>query len=83
VFHNPAMVAAARAGGWAALHCRPVAALSAMSDPHHRPLEAVITTDLRERLSYAGYLHLDVLLAAQKPRSGADNADELLFIIQH
>lgn len=54
-----------------------------MSDPQHRPLEAGITTDLRERLSYAGYLHLDVLLAAQKPRSSADNADELLFIIQH
>ena len=54
-----------------------------MTDSAHRPLEAGITTDLRERLTYAGYLKLDVLLAAQAPRSAPDNRDELLFIIQH
>ncbi|MFN7519413.1 MAG: tryptophan 2,3-dioxygenase, partial [Lysobacteraceae bacterium] len=54
-----------------------------MTDSAHRPLEAGITTDLRERLTYAGYLRLDVLLAAQAPRSAPDNRDELLFIIQH
>ena len=48
-----------------------------------RPLEAGITTDLRDRLSYSGYLRLDVLLAAQQPRSAPDNHDELLFIVQH
>lgn len=48
-----------------------------------RALEPGITTDLRDRLSYAGYLRLDVLLAAQQPRSAPDNHDELLFIIQH
>ena len=53
-----------------------------MSDPQ-RPLEAGITTDLRERLTYSGYLRLDVLLSAQTPRSAPDNHDELLFIVQH
>ncbi len=48
-----------------------------------RALESGITIDLRDRLTYAGYLRLDVLLAAQQPRSAADNHDELLFIIQH
>lgn len=48
-----------------------------------RALEAGITTDLRDRLSYSGYLRLDVLLAAQQPRSAPDNHDELLFIVQH
>jgi tryptophan 2,3-dioxygenase len=48
-----------------------------------RPLEAGITTDLRDRLSYAGYLGLDQLLSAQHPRSAPDNHDELLFIVQH
>lgn len=51
--------------------------------PESRALEAGITTDLRDRLSYAGYLNLDGLLAAQQPRSAVDNHDELLFIIQH
>ena len=48
-----------------------------------RPLESGITTDLRDRLTYAGYLRLDRLLAAQQPRSAPDNHDELLFIVQH
>ncbi len=58
-----------------------------MQSPHRptetRALEPGITTDLRERLSYAGYLRLDVLLSAQQLRSAPDNSDELLFIVQH
>jgi len=37
--------------------------------------------NFRERMSYGDYLHLDRLLGAQAPLSGAH--DELLFIIQH
>jgi tryptophan 2,3-dioxygenase len=37
--------------------------------------------NFREKMSYGDYLHLDRLLDAQSPRSGAH--DELLFIIQH
>ena len=53
----------------------------------NRSLEPGIHTDLRDRMSYGGYLRLDRLLDAQEPRSrGPDGApvhDELLFIIQH
>ncbi|HET9046542.1 MAG TPA: tryptophan 2,3-dioxygenase family protein [Casimicrobiaceae bacterium] len=51
-----------------------------------RPLEPGIVTDLRDRLTYGGYLRLDRLLAAQEPLSGAGGAachDEMLFIVQH
>jgi tryptophan 2,3-dioxygenase len=51
------------------------------------PLEPGIVTDFRDRLSYAGYLRLDRLLAAQEPLSGTPDQparhDEMLFIIQH
>jgi tryptophan 2,3-dioxygenase len=40
-----------------------------------------IITDLARESSYGGYLCLDQLLAAQKPRSS--HHDEMLFIIQH
>ena len=40
-----------------------------------------IITDLASETSYGGYLCLDQLLAAQKPRSS--HHDEMLFIIQH
>ena len=50
-------------------------------------LEPGIITDLRDRLTYGGYLRLERLLAAQEPLSGRDGAparhDEMLFIIQH
>ena len=50
-------------------------------------LEPGIITDLRDRLSYGGYLRLDRLLAAQEPLSGVDGTpprhDEMLFIVQH
>ena len=50
-------------------------------------LEPGIVTDLRDRLTYGGYLQLPRLLAAQSPLSGGDGEparhDEMLFIIQH
>jgi len=52
-----------------------------------KDLEPGLVTDLRDRLTYGGYLHLDQLLTAQAPLSGAGGAtprhDEMLFIIQH
>src|SRR5205807_2977033 len=51
------------------------------------PLEPDIVTDFSDRLTYAGYLHLDTLLSSQRPLSGtpsgAPRHDEMLFIIQH
>jgi tryptophan 2,3-dioxygenase len=46
-----------------------------------RPIEEGVATDLRGELTYAGYLQLPTLLAAQQPVS--DHHDEMLFIIQH
>src|SRR5438067_11867926 len=40
-----------------------------------------IITELAAQSSYGGYLALDVLLSAQRPRS--KHHDEMLFIIQH
>src|SRR4051812_45078513 len=40
-----------------------------------------IITELAAQSSYGGYLELDVLLSAQRPRSS--HHDEMLFIIQH
>ena len=52
-----------------------------------RELEPGIVTDLTNRLTYAGYLRLDLLLSAQQPLSGSATAparhDEMMFIIQH
>ncbi len=48
-----------------------------------RPIEAGVHTDFREAMSYANYLELDTLLAAQHPRSDPPHHDELLFIVQH
>ncbi len=52
-----------------------------------RDLEPGIVTDLADRLTYGGYLHLAQLLAAQHPLSGGQDGaarhDEMLFIIQH
>lgn len=52
-------------------------------ETNQRALEAGITRDLKDRLSYGGYLQLDTLLSAQRPVSEPGNHDELLFIIQH
>ena len=48
-----------------------------------RPMEAGMHTDFVEAMSYADYLELDTLLAAQHPRSDPPHHDELLFIVQH
>jgi tryptophan 2,3-dioxygenase len=47
------------------------------------PFEPGIVTDFRDRLSYAGYLRLDLLLSAQQPLSSPLRHDEMLFIVQH
>jgi len=54
-----------------------------MTDPNQRALESGIEIDLRDRLTYDGYLQLGLLLAAQKPLSVPAHHDEMLFIIQH
>ncbi|MEO0421423.1 MAG: tryptophan 2,3-dioxygenase family protein [Pseudomonadota bacterium] len=46
-------------------------------------LEAGIERDLRDRLTYTGYLRLDLLLNAQLPLSDPQHHDEMLFIVQH
>ncbi|OZC55913.1 tryptophan 2,3-dioxygenase [Rhodococcus sp. 06-621-2] len=48
-----------------------------------RAIEKDIVTDFSKRMSYGGYLDLDVLLSAQNPVSAPEHHDELLFIIQH
>lgn len=48
-----------------------------------RDMEPEIRTDLADRTTYSGYLHLDRLLSAQKPLSDPPHHDEMLFIIQH
>ncbi|WP_300267432.1 tryptophan 2,3-dioxygenase family protein [Microbacterium sp.] len=48
-----------------------------------RSLEDSIVTDLRDRMTYGGYLQLPTLLSAQHPVSDPEHHDELLFIIQH
>lgn len=48
-----------------------------------REMEAGIHRDLRDRLSYAGYLGLDRVLSAQQPLSEPPHHDEMLFIVQH
>ena len=45
------------------------------------PQEHGIVTELAPGSSYGGYLALDVLLSAQRPRSR--HHDEMLFIVQH
>jgi tryptophan 2,3-dioxygenase len=48
-----------------------------------RQVEEGVTRDLRGRLTYASYLDLEHLLAAQHPLSVPEHHDELLFIVQH
>ena len=55
--------------------------ISLMSN--QRELEPGIELDLRDRVTYGGYLQLDQLLSAQKPLSDPPHHDEMLFIIQH
>jgi tryptophan 2,3-dioxygenase len=53
------------------------------ANENRRALEQGIELDLRNRLTYGGYLQLDQLLSAQKPLSQPPHHDEMLFIIQH
>jgi len=57
--------------------------MSPETTPNQRPIEEGVITDLADRLTYGGYLRLDLLLAAQQPISKPVHHDELLFIIQH
>lgn len=58
--------------------------MGAVEEPRNtRPLEEGLHDDFRVDLSYGQYLHLDALLAAQRPVSRPVHHDELLFIIQH
>ncbi|HET6805866.1 MAG TPA: tryptophan 2,3-dioxygenase family protein [Frateuria sp.] len=50
---------------------------------NRRDLEAGIETDLHGRLTYGGYLRLDVLLSAQQPVGDPPTHDQMLFIVQH
>ena len=55
-----------------------------MSDGgNERALEERIERDFSRQMSYADYLRLDLLLAAQQPQSDPPQHDELLFIVQH
>jgi tryptophan 2,3-dioxygenase len=55
-----------------------------MSTPGNtRPVEEGVHRDLRDSMSYGGYLHLDRVLDAQHPVSRPPHHDEMLFIIQH
>lgn len=46
-----------------------------------RDFEPTLHTDLKDEMTYSGYLGLETLLASQHPRS--DHHDEMLFIIIH
>jgi tryptophan 2,3-dioxygenase len=48
-----------------------------------REMEEGIHLDLRDRMTYAGYLGLDRILNAQQPLSVPPHHDEMLFIVQH
>lgn len=48
---------------------------------NQREIESGVQTDLQGRMTYAGYLHLDTLLSAQRPLT--TQHDEMLFIVQH
>jgi len=55
-----------------------------MNEPRNRrDLESGIELDLGDRLTYEGYLGLEVLLSAQRPLSEPEHHDEMLFIVQH
>jgi tryptophan 2,3-dioxygenase len=56
---------------------------SSLADKNLRPLDEGLHVDLRDRLTYRGYLALDLLLDAQHPRCEPRNHDEMLFIVAH
>jgi tryptophan 2,3-dioxygenase len=75
--------ASGRPAAGATLAASPRPATAVTQPPNQRALEQGITVDLRDRLSYGGYLQLDTLLSAQKPLSDPPHHDEMLFIVQH
>lgn len=48
-----------------------------------REFESTLHTDMADRMTYGGYLHLEKVLTAQQPLSSPAHHDEMLFIIQH
>jgi tryptophan 2,3-dioxygenase len=54
-----------------------------MTGMNIRPLEDGIHRNLKDRLTYDGYLRLDLILNAQAPLSDPPHHDEMLFLIQH
>lgn len=52
-----------------------------MAESSYRAIEDGVETDLRDKMTYGGYLALDRLLDAQHPIS--EHHDEMLFIVQH
>lgn len=52
-------------------------------DRNTRHIEEGVVTDLRDKMTYGGYLDLDTLFSAQHPVSNPEHHDEMLFIIQH
>jgi tryptophan 2,3-dioxygenase len=60
-----------------------MASSESQPDSSIRHIEESVRTDLRGVMTYAGYLDLEHLLAAQHPRSRPEHHDELLFIVQH
>jgi tryptophan 2,3-dioxygenase len=48
-----------------------------------REFEPGMHSDLKDRMTYSGYLQLHTLLSAQNPLSDPPHHDEMLFIIQH
>jgi tryptophan 2,3-dioxygenase len=54
-----------------------------MTQPENTPRDPGMYTDLKNKLDYSGYLHLEEVLSAQQPLSRPQHHDEMLFIIQH
>ena len=63
--------------------CAVRAAVALMAPMNRREFEKSIHVDLAGSTTYADYLRLDRLLAAQEPRSQPPHHDEMLFVIQH
>jgi len=68
---------------YAAFFLDPATAMPDDQSTNRRELEAGLELDLKDRLTYGGYLQLDRLLSAQHPLSDPPHHDEMLFIIQH
>ena len=54
-----------------------------MDGQNKRTIESEVRRELTDTMTYADYLRLDTLLAAQQPISVPEHHDEMLFIVQH